>query len=166
MQRTLFLFLAFFVLAATSQAQEKNKLDFSKQVDKQVWKPFKKAYAARNAEQFNALHTDDVLRITKSGIRKGDEYKENNLKWFNTRTEKRTIDLRFEQRHYKEDVAYEVGYYKVINYSENEEAKVHYGRFHVVLRKVKGVWKIAQDWDTDDVNGTPVTEADWEKLAG
>ena len=40
-----------------------------KEVNEQLWKPFKRSYEARNSDTFNDLHTDDVMRIsTWSGI--------------------------------------------------------------------------------------------------
>ncbi|MEM9920511.1 MAG: nuclear transport factor 2 family protein [Bacteroidota bacterium] len=135
------------------------------QVNKQLWKPFKKAYESRDWEAFNALHTDDVLRINRwSGIRQGAAYKESNRKHFQQKTDsQKTIDFRLEHRLYSDDMGYEVGYYRIRTQKEGEETKEHYARFHVRLQKVDGQWQIAQDWDVDNINGRPITAEDFNK---
>ena len=46
-----------------------------------------------------------------------------------------------------------------------EKARENYGRFHCVIKKIDGVWKIAQDWDDDEINGRKVSAEDWAKEA-
>lgn len=134
-----------------------------KMLDEQIWRPFIKYYNAFDAENFNKIHTKDVLRGGPWGLRVGEEYFEGNRK--NDKIEKeagekRQIAFRFEHRVTKGSVAYEVGYYRVKALRSGKEI-IFYGRFDVVSKKVKGVWKIAQDWDVDDINGKPFTEADF-----
>ncbi len=131
-------------------------------IDQQVWSPFQKAYREGDAKLYNSLHTDDVLRITANGIRKGEEYKSQIEQAFaSPNRTARSIEFVFEHRLIEGNIAYEVGYYKVV-FTQSEMVSV--GRFHVVLRKEDGRWRIAQDWDTDEVNGHQVTEADFERL--
>ena len=86
------------------------------------------------------------------------------LKWFgNDNRSKRTIDFSFDQRFNKGDTAYEVGYYKVSMHKDGEVDRVFLGRFHVVLKKIDGEWKITQDWDSDKINGKEITAADFGK---
>ena len=61
---------------------------------------------------------------------------------------KRDIELRFLQRIASIDKAFEVGYYKTtsINASTGQK-KISYGKFHVLLRKENGIWKILMDAD-------------------
>ena len=68
-----------------------------------------------------------------------------------------------ERRTYKEDVGYEVGFYRVIYEEEGKEDRTSYGRFHVVLKKIDGHWKIAQDWDSNSFNGRPIGEEDFDE---
>ena len=35
--------------------------------------------------------------------------------------------------------------------------QVHFGQFHIVLKKIDGHWKITQDWDTSTIAGKPIT---------
>ena len=135
------------------------------EVNEQVWKPFKQAFEDRDWERFNALHTDDVMRIsTWSGIRIGEEYKNTIKESYQRVTQRKTfIDFRMEHRIYDEKVGFEVGYYRIIYEEPGKDRQFSYARFQVVLKKVEGVWKIAQDWDIDMINGVKVTKADFEK---
>lgn len=147
------LFFAGSCLAQTSTAE---------QIDHQVWESFKKAYADPDGALFVSIHTEDVLRITPDHIREGANYLDRMQQGMGSPNwSPKTIDFVFEHRVHQEDIAYEVGYYKV-HYLDSGEA--HYGRFHVVLRKIDGTWKIAQDWDSDNINGHDVGKADFERL--
>lgn len=135
------------------------------EVNLQVWKPFKVAYEARDWKSFNNLHTDDMLRVNKwGGIKTGIEYKASVEKSYQRKdSRKRTIDLWFEHRIYSDDFGYEVGYYRVIYDEPGKDQLITHARFHVVLKKINGVWKIAQDWDTNMINGVSITAADFAK---
>ena len=135
------------------------------EINETVWKLFCESYASLDVETYNAVHTNDVIRATPWGIRIGEEFKNHNVKGFKANKEKgtqRTIELWFEHRKSTPQISYEVGYYKV-TYQKDGETTNHYGRFHCVIKKIDGVWKIAQDWDTNNINGHEVTEKDWEK---
>lgn len=134
-------------------------------INEQIWKPFKQSYESRDWKTFNDLHTDDVLRISRwSGIREGNEYKERIKSSFQRSTQrKKSIDFWLEHRIYAENVGYEVGYYRIINTEPGKEKSTSYSRFHVVLKKEDGIWKIAQDWDTGIINGVEVTADDFAK---
>ena len=104
-----------------------------------------------------------VLRPGEFGSAKS--FKNHNIERFKDNKEKgtqRTIELWFEHRKSTPEISYEVGYYKVTHQKDGETTN-HYGRFHCVIKKIDGVWKIAQDWDTNNINGHEVTEKDWEK---
>lgn len=157
-------FLLFLTFSFLTNAQDAETL-IHDEINEKVWKPFCESYASLNAEIFNGLHTDDVIRATPWGIRVGEEYKNRNVERFAANKEKRTnrtIELWFEHRKSNSKISYEVGYYKVA-YQKDGKTKNSYGRFHCVIKKIDGVWKIAQDWDTDKINGIEVTEKDWLK---
>lgn len=152
-----FSFLLFSLIAQEAEIQ--------KEVDEQVWKPFVKAYSSFDATTFNSLHSEDVIRANAWGVRVGKAYLESNIKNFQKgkeRGDKRSISFWFEHRKYSGDVGYEVGYYEVKAIRKGEEKK-YYARFHIVLRKIDGKWKIVQDWDTSKINGVDVTQADYLK---
>lgn len=151
------------VITTFSFAQSTADSTTLKALDAQIWRPFIKYYNAFDSENFNKLHTQDVLRGGPWGLRVGEEYFASNVqhdKRDKEGGEQRQIAFRFEHRVTKGSVAYEVGYYRV-KAIRNGAAIIFYGRFDVVSKKVKGVWKIAQDWDVDGINGKAFTEADF-----
>ncbi|MEM1322775.1 MAG: hypothetical protein AAGG75_21095 [Bacteroidota bacterium] len=137
-------------------------------INQTVWKPFMEAFGQLEAERLNSLHTKDVLRATSWTIREGEEYFENNKRRFaKNKKEKRhyALELRLDEYKATDKVAFNTGYYKTQTITEGKVSRTSYGRFHVILRKVDGVWKIAQDWDSNKINGVRVTEADFLKAA-
>ena len=157
------LLLLCLLVSNTCLGQENKVLDFSEEIDTQVWIPFKTAYNLGDATAYNALHASDIIRITTYGIQQGKEYQESIIKSFARSDRRRQIDLKFEHRIHSENLAYEVGYYRV-QYYQNDSLKKSFGRFNVLLEKKAGVWKIVQDWDVDKIIDVPITEADFDKL--
>lgn len=154
------------LLGLISQAQEYRHVEATeKEVNDQVWKPFKLAYEARDWRAFNELHTEDVLRVSQwGGIKEGAAYKDGIKQSYQKHSNrKKTIDFWFEQRIYSESLGYEVGYYRAISEEPGKEPTVSYAQFHVVLRKANGLWKIAQDWDSAVINGVKLTAQDFGK---
>lgn len=157
--------LILLLFTVTIYSQEKTKSDFSNEIDTQVWQPFIKAYKDFDSQAYNGLHADDALRITKDGIKQGKVFKDEITNYF-TQSKGRLeqeIAFKFEHRVHTPSIAYEVGYYKII-ITVNKQVQTFYGRFNVVLRKIKGQWKITQDWDTNSINGHQVTQEDFDKL--
>ena len=152
-------FFLFSILFGFSQNQQ----DIENEINAQVWKPFKTSFEARDWKTFNSLHTDDVLRVNKHGIRIGAEYKKSiEDSYQKPINRKRQIDFCFDQRIYKEDTGYEVGYYRIISTEKDKKPTISYGRFHVVLKKINNQWFIAQDWDTNTINEKLITKQDFE----
>ncbi len=142
-----------------------NTIDIQKHIDQTVWAPFQKAYEALNGESLNAIYADEVLRVTQDGIDKKNEFKRKNLERFKAFKESKTpikLDFWFDSRHTNEDTSYEVGFYRV-GITANNETQHIYGQFHIVLKKISGVWKITQDWDTTTINGESITAEDFGK---
>lgn len=156
--------LSTFILLLTLPVFSQNDSLAWRQIDEQVWLPFVEHYEAWDAEKFNALHTPGMLRGGPWGLRTGEEYLGGNLKnWPEGKADgwERDIAFTFEQRVVGDGVAYEVGYYRVIDRRKGEPEQTYFGQFHVVLRLIDGIWKIAQDWDADEISGRPVTEEDF-----
>ena len=123
-----------------------------KQINEQVWKPFIRSFNNRDDAGFKAVHSKDVIRVVQDdgAVYGYNEYfrevpDSTKAKWA---TWKRNIELHFLQRIASIDKAFEVGYYKTtsINASTGEK-RTGYGKFHVLLRKENGVWKILMDVD-------------------
>ena len=154
---------SFFWIAFASTAQVK-KHDFSQEIDQQLWKSFVASYNARNTDLYLSIHTKDIVRITQSGIRQGEVFRETIRQSFAMKNQpKRSIEFKFEHRIHDKEIAYEVGYFKVTYFKDGKEED-HFGRFSVVLKKEDERWKIAQDWDVDQINGVKITKEDYEKL--
>jgi len=127
------------------------------EINTQVWKPFIQYFGEHNATAFLALHSKDVVRSPRDAktiwgydeyLKKqseGDAYElKNNLK--------RTLELRFTERLAKDDHAIEVGIYKTVVTAPDGKQQIYYGRFHVVLKKIDGIWKIVVDTDYTENN--------------
>lgn len=156
--------LVFILMSSIAIEAQEKKHDFSNEIDNQLWKSFVNSFNSRDGEKHLQIHTDDVLRITKNGIRIGKEYRDQIVKNYGRKDQpKREIEFKFEHRVHKPEIAYEVGYFKIISYHKEGERE-YYGRFSVVLKKVNGKWMIAQDWDIDEINGAKITKQDYDKL--
>jgi ketosteroid isomerase-like protein len=144
--------LLFVIVSVTLHAQSSQT-----EINTQVWKPFIKYFSDHNATAFLALHSKDVVRSPRDAktiwgydeyLKKqseGDAYElKNNLK--------RTLELRFTERIANGDNAIEVGIYKTVVTSPDGKQQIYFGRFHVVLKKIKGTWKIIVDTDYTENN--------------
>lgn len=162
MKKLAFIIGCLFISTFTFGQQQ--KYDFSDEIDKQLWKSFVNSYNSRDGENHVKIHTKDVLRITKNGIVKGQDYHNQILeRYVQNGQPKREIAFKFEHRIHSPDTAYEIGYFKVSVFRKDKMDE-YYGRFSVVLEKENGRWKIAQDWDIDEINGIKITKEDYEKL--
>ena len=144
---TLILFPGFILLG-----QDTN---ITKEINEQVWMTFIRSYGNGDQEQFKSVHSKDVVRVIRDDgqIIGYDQYFKKipdslKAKWVNW---KKNIELRFTQRISSEDKAFEVGFYKTtsINIQTGEQRK-SFGRFHVLLRKENGTWKIIMDANTGE----------------
>ena len=69
-------------------------------------------------------------------------------KWSNW---KKNIELRFVQRIASNDKAVEVGYYKTKSTNVvSGEKRNGYGKFHVLLGKENGMWRVLMDADANE----------------
>jgi ketosteroid isomerase-like protein len=69
------------------------------------------------------------------------------------------LDLRFTERIANAATAIDIGIFKVTVNRKDGSTQSFYGRFHVVLRKENGVWKILVDMDSSE--GRSIDEADY-----
>lgn len=158
-------FLFGFILSSFSTLAQTNVEAIQQHIDKTVWASFQKAYEARDADALNAIYATGVIRVTPNGIDTKDDFKRKNIESFKASKESKTqikLDFWFDSRHTNEDTSYEVGFYK-IGLTTNDKTQLIYGQFHIVLKKIEGVWKITQDWDTTMINGHKISEEDFNK---
>lgn len=128
------------------------------EINKQVWEPFISAFNNHQAEDFMAVHSKDVVRSARDGktVWNWEEYKKSQTEGDQEDIKakrKRTLTLRFTERIVSNDLAVEVGVYKTSYLLADGKTMDYYGRFHVVLRKENGMWKILVDTDSSE-NGT------------
>ena len=138
--------------------------DIQKEINEQVWKPFITTFNSFDTDGFMAVHSMDVVRSARDGksVWNWSEYKERQQKGDQRSKEnkyRRNLELRFTERIAQNNLSVEVGIYKTTSYNAKGEAQSFFGRFHVVLRKEDGVWKILVD--TDSSEGSTISEKDF-----
>ena len=139
--------------------------NIQKEIDQELWKPFKKAFDTVDEITLNALYADEVLRVTPNGIDTENKFKDANLKRFENYKKNKTdvrLDFWFDKRQTNASTSYEVGLYRM-QLIKAEMTDTVYGQFHIVLKKIHGKWKITQDWDTATINGKAISKSDFEK---
>ncbi|HEU4861894.1 MAG TPA: nuclear transport factor 2 family protein [Chitinophagaceae bacterium] len=127
----------------------------TREINEQVWMIFIRSFGNGDEEQFKSVHSRDVVRVIQDDgqIFGYDEYFKKipdslRAKWANW---KKNIELRFTQRISSDDKAFEVGFYKTTSTNiQTGEKRKSFGRFHVLLRKENGTWKIIIDADTGE----------------
>lgn len=144
--RTLLLFFITSLCEAQSPQAE---------INQQVWKPFILSFDNHDTNGFMAVHSTDAVRSPRDGkvVWNWEEYKNQQARGDQQdqlANRKRTLELRFSERIASQDLAVEVGVYKTTYYPANGKTQSFFGRFHVVLRKESGIWKILVDTDSSE----------------
>jgi len=143
-------FLSLFKVSAFSQNDS-----LQKKINEQVWRPFIESFGKGDDETFSGVHSKEIIRVIQDDkqIMGYDQYFKKvpdsvKAKWGSW---KKNIELRFIQRIAGPDKAFEVGYYKSTSTNtKTGEIRTGIGKFHVLLRKENGVWKILMDADTGE----------------
>lgn len=153
------LLFAFVAIAIVGHSQ-----DAQKQINDQVWKPFITTFNNYDTKGFMAVHSHDLVRAPRDSktVLNFEQYKkqyEEGDKRSAQQKTKRIIELRFLERIANENQAFEVGIYKTTNINAQGESRSFYGKFHVVLRKENGTWKILVD--SDSAEGGTIGEKDF-----
>ena len=126
-----------------------------KEINRQVWKPFIESFNNLDTEGFMAVHSKDMTRVIQDGKKiYGFEQYAREMKSSDANTKKgnrkRLIEFRFIQRIASNDKGFEVGYYKSTTIRPDGTSNTGYGKFHVLLRKENGIWKILMDADASE----------------
>ncbi|NHF60396.1 nuclear transport factor 2 family protein [Flavobacteriaceae bacterium TP-CH-4] len=162
MKGLLILMSLFFLPHARAQT---DVTQIQQEINTSVWKPFQEAFETLDAKALNELYANQVLRVTPNGIDTENSFKAANVKRFNSFLEEGTsifLDFWFDSRHTNETTSYEVGFYRIRAAKDNSTTN-SYGQFHIVLKRIKGQWKITQDWDTTTIKGSPISAEDFAK---
>lgn len=147
------LFSLVFIAGASDAIGQADSLQ--QQINEQVWKPFIKSFNSNDDKAFSEVHSEELTRVEQDANRiigfaeyfkqLPDSIQKKQQAW------KKNIELRFIQRIASNGRAFEVGYYKTsMENTVTGKKHVGYGKFHVLLRKENGVWKILMDADAND----------------
>jgi len=134
------------------------------EINSQVWKPFIKSFNENNTATFTALHSKDAVRsprVAKTIWNRDNCNKRQSAGDLEDKKQnrKRTLELHLTESIVKGDLAFDVGVYRTSYLLLDGKTENYYGRFHVVMRKEKGVWKILID--TDSSEGGTIGEKDF-----
>lgn len=154
-----FVAVALVLVASTTKAQNSQQ-----EINQQVWKPFLGGFNQNDTKLFMSVHSKDVVRSSRDAkkILNWEQYFAQQERGDNRDTaakRKRTLELRFTERIASSDQAIEVGVYKTSYLNPDGNARSFFGRFHVVLRKEDGTWKILVD--TDSSENDTISEKDF-----
>ena len=143
---------------------EAHTQNFQKEINEQVWKHFITNFNEHNTDGFMTVHSKDAVRSPRDAkvVWNWEEYKQQQSQGDQralAEKRKHALELGFTERIANKDLAVEVGVYKTTYFLPNGETQSHYGRFHVVLRKESGSWKILVD--TDYSEGGTIGEKDF-----
>lgn len=144
-----------------------NNLELKK-IDQQVWEHFISSYSSFDYQTLNSIHSDDLIRINSKEIRTAEKYKSQNTNWFKKAKKEgyqQSIKFNFEKRIITGNRAFETGYYEIKITKPDGKSSNYYARFHVMLIKESGTWKIIQDWDSSIINGRKITKDDFLKAS-
>ena len=150
--------LFFFLLIVATTINAQTNADYLKEINKDIWLPFIEAYGTLNAEKYKSLQNEDFIRAegNQKSLPTYQQYFENVTAWFKevkTEGRKLSIAFRFTERFANEKIASERGIYELKTYDKNGiETWKDYGKFHVFMRKINGVWKIVVDYDSNENN--------------
>ena len=125
--------------------------NFQREINEQVWIPFITSFGSRDTKSFIAVHSKDVVRVLRDSkeLLNFDEYLKRTQQGEKYKN-KLTLELRFNERIADQEHGHEVGVYKTTSWDDKGESQSFYGRFHVVLRKENGTWKILVDSDSSE----------------
>lgn len=133
--------------------------DLLRQLNHDIWHPFRVAYANLDAPAFLDLHAPELIRAggpAKQVLGFAD-YTDQIEKWFAQLADRGsavTISLRFVERIATEDLASERGIFQIVSKRADGDERTFYGRFHTYARRTDGRWRICTDYDTDERSAT------------
>ncbi len=148
--------LFFFFLAAPVVTNAQTNTDYLKEINRDIWLPFVEAYGTLNTEKYKNLQSEDFIRA-EGNLKKLPTHKnyfDNVNAWFSDvkkDSQKLSIAFRFVERFANDKVASERGIYELKSFdATGKEQWRDYGKFHVFMRKIDGVWKIVVDYDSNE----------------
>jgi len=146
-----------FLISVASKGIAQEKQNEVQLINEQVWSKFYEAFSTLNYKLMAEIHHKNLIRISGNGKKISDyesyiEGYKNSFQQSNEKEENREIALRFFERFNNEDTASERGIYQLTINKGKEDERMFYGQFHVLHKKVDGVWKIFIDYDSNENN--------------
>jgi ketosteroid isomerase-like protein len=133
--------------------------DLLRQLNDDVWHPFRLAYAKLDAAAFLDLHAPKLIRASSQAkqVFGFADYSDQIEKWFadlGDRGSSVTISFRFVERIAMNDLASERGIFQIVSKRPDGDERTFYGRFHTYARRTDGRWRLCVDYDTDERSET------------
>jgi ketosteroid isomerase-like protein len=133
--------------------------DLLRQLNEDIWHPFRLAYSRLDAAAFLGLHAPELVRAggpAKQVLGFAD-YSDQIEKWFGELADRGssvTISFRFVERIASNDLASERGIFRIGSKRADGDERTFYGRFHTYAHRTDGRWRICVDYDTDERSAT------------
>ncbi|MFD5826859.1 YybH family protein [Lentzea sp. NPDC060358] len=129
--------------------------DVARQLNDDIWHPFRQAYARLDAPAFLALHVPELIRAggPAKQVIGFAEYSAQVGEWFAElagRGSSVAMSFRFVERIASGDLASERGIFQMVATRTDGDQRTFYGRFHTYARRIDGRWRICVDYDTDE----------------
>lgn len=133
--------------------------DLLRQLNDDVWHPFRHAYARLDADAFLSLYSPELIRAggPAKQVSGFSEYADQTEQWFAELADRGSsvdVSFRFVERIATDDVASERGIFRLVSTRADGDGRTFYGRFHTYSRRTDGQWRICVDYDTDERSTT------------
>ena len=132
-------------------------------INSDVWHPFSKAFESKDIDLFRSIHDDGLIRVAANinEIKDLDSYMEGYRTNWESQQRTQHIEFRFLERIHNDSIASERGIYKFTIHPNTDSETSYYGKFHVLLTKNGGIWKLLLDYDSNENN--TINEASYLK---
>ncbi|MFD9702150.1 YybH family protein [Lentzea sp. NPDC059081] len=129
--------------------------DVARQLNDDIWHPFRLSYSRLDAPAFLALHSPELIRAggPAKQVLGFAGYSAQIEQWFADLADRGSsvdISFRFVERIADGDLASERGIFRMVATRADGDQRTFYGRFHTYARRVDGRWRICVDYDTDE----------------
>lgn len=129
--------------------------DLLAELNRDIWHPYARTYAARDLAGFLAIYGADLIRAGGPGksVHGYDEYSAAMADWFtrpgNDDAQVR-IEFRFTERLAASGLASERGIFMIEARRPPAAQRLIFGRFHTFARKAGDRWQIVADYGSDE----------------
>lgn len=133
--------------------------DLLRQLNDDIWHPFRLAYSKLDAAAFLDLHVPELIRAGGPAKRVSGfkDYSDQIEKWFAELADRGSsvsISFRFVERIAANDLASERGIFRIVSKRADGDERTFYGRFHTYARRTDGQWRLCVDYDTNERSAT------------